>query len=83
MANRGRSTSRPSRLATRSFGSGFFSWLRQKKTCVRRSFFGAQAASPSPQAARRDNDKRAGRSRSAETIGFCFIVLYSDLLNGS
>ena len=72
MANRGRLTSRPSRLATRSFGSGFFSWLLQKKTCVRRSFFGAQVASPSPQAARRDNDKRAGRSRSAGKYWFLF-----------
>ena len=31
MANRGRSTSRPSRLATRSFGSGFFPGYAKKR----------------------------------------------------
>ena len=83
MANRGRSTSRPSRLATRSFGSGFFSWLRQKKTCVRRSFFGAQVASPSPLESAGITIRAQAAGRRAETIGFCFIMLYSDLLNGS
>jgi len=58
---------------------GFLFPATSKKTCVRRSFLRAQG-----------RRQRAGITTSAqvaaaaqENIGFCFIVLYSDLLNGS
>ena len=80
MANRGRSTSRPSRLATRSFGSGFL-FLATSRKDLRPQVFSSGAR---PQAKRKP--AFAGFLREAqaqENIGFCFIVLYSDLLNGS
>ena len=45
MANRGRSTSRPSRLATRSFGSGFFvPGYFKKRPASAGLFFGRKVA---------------------------------------
>ena len=79
MANRGRSTSRPSRLAARSFGSGFFPGYAKKRPASAGLFLERR-----PQAKRKP--AFAGFLREAqaqENIGFCFIVLYSDLLNGS
>ena len=83
MANRGRSTSRPSRLATRSFGSGFFPGYAKKRPASAGLFLERRSQVRVPRQRAGITIRAQAAGRSAETIGFCFIVLYSDLLYGS
>ena len=62
---------------------GFFPGYRQKRPASAGLFLERRSQVRVPRQRAGITIRAQAAGRSAETIGFCFIVLYSDLLNGS